>query len=212
MNKKTYKDWVPNLLTASRIVFTPIIIALGYFNKMSIVIVIVILAAITDLFDGKLARKWNTVSLFGAKLDAVADKVFAIGLIASLCRKFPILLVPFSLEILIGLLNLIYYYKLKQTKSLMIGKIKTCFLFTSVVLGFIVSYYSKVNFLLNGFVYATINLQILSLIAYYLYYKENSKNKVPSPLVVLNEVDEETEPTIMLEDLQDLINEMNDEV
>ena len=33
-------------------------------------------ASLTDLFDGKLARKWNVVSKFGAMADPLMDKVF----------------------------------------------------------------------------------------------------------------------------------------
>jgi len=33
-------------------------------------------AALTDLYDGKLARKWNVVSKFGAMADPLMDKVF----------------------------------------------------------------------------------------------------------------------------------------
>lgn len=34
------------------------------------------IAALTDLYDGKLARKWNVVSKFGAMADPLMDKVF----------------------------------------------------------------------------------------------------------------------------------------
>lgn len=209
MEKKQKKNWktiLPNVLTASRIVFTPIIIMLGYFGQMNWVIGLVVVAAITDFFDGKLARKWNTVSLLGAKLDAVADKIFAIGLIASLARSFPILLIPFGLELLIGIGNLYYHYQTNITKSLWIGKIKTAMLFTTVILGFVVCYTSKVTFLFHGALYATINLQGLSFIAYYLFYQEQ-KTEPANPLLVLEEPSEELEPTIMLDDLQDLVDE-----
>jgi CDP-diacylglycerol--glycerol-3-phosphate 3-phosphatidyltransferase len=33
-------------------------------------------AALTDLYDGKLARKWNVVTKFGAMADPLMDKVF----------------------------------------------------------------------------------------------------------------------------------------
>ena len=33
-------------------------------------------AALTDLYDGKMARKWNVVSKFGAMADPLMDKVF----------------------------------------------------------------------------------------------------------------------------------------
>ena len=38
-----------------------------------------IVAAITDWFDGFLARRWNETSAFGAFLDPVADKLMVAG-------------------------------------------------------------------------------------------------------------------------------------
>ncbi len=38
--------------------------------------VIAFIAAWTDYFDGKLARKWNVSSKTGAFLDTIADKIF----------------------------------------------------------------------------------------------------------------------------------------
>ena len=35
-----------------------------------------VIASLTDLYDGKLARKWNVVSKFGAMADPLMDKVF----------------------------------------------------------------------------------------------------------------------------------------
>lgn len=207
--KSSYKEVIPNILTASRIVFTPIIIALGFFKYMNLVIALVIFAAITDFFDGYLARKWNVVSLKGAKMDAVADKVFVIGLIAALCRNYPILLIPFGLEIIIGLSNLVYHYKKDITKSLFIGKIKTCFLFATVVLGFIVHFYNSLQFLFNGFLAVTINLQILSIFAYFAYYLDYETVDDSALTILDTVVDEENEPTILLNDLQDFIEEID---
>ncbi len=42
-------------------------------------IVLFILAAITDLLDGHLARKWNVESAFGRIMDPVCDKVLVLG-------------------------------------------------------------------------------------------------------------------------------------
>ena len=89
MNAKA-KVLIPNILTLSRLILTPIIIILGLLKKYKISLILVIIACITDLFDGKLARKWNTVTKTGAKLDALCDKIFAIGLIACLINKFKI--------------------------------------------------------------------------------------------------------------------------
>ncbi len=42
-------------------------------------VVCMVLSAITDCFDGKLARKWNVTSRFGALADPMMDKVFYVA-------------------------------------------------------------------------------------------------------------------------------------
>ena len=72
--------YVPNILTSFRIISIPFIIVLFNLNKIELAIIIAIFTAITDCFDGYIARKFKVESEFGAKLDAVSDKFFAIGL------------------------------------------------------------------------------------------------------------------------------------
>ena len=70
---------VPNILTISRIICTPIMILfflLPINNGIGIFIAlgIYLLGCLTDLFDGKIARKYNLVSDFGKFMDQIADK------------------------------------------------------------------------------------------------------------------------------------------
>ncbi|MEK9776171.1 MAG: CDP-diacylglycerol--glycerol-3-phosphate 3-phosphatidyltransferase [Quisquiliibacterium sp.] len=71
---------LPNLLTWLRILATPILVA-AFFLPIELALVNVIAtvvfvaAAITDWFDGWLARKLGQASSFGAFLDPVADKL-----------------------------------------------------------------------------------------------------------------------------------------
>lgn len=209
-----YKKNIPNILTFVRIILTPIIIILGLFKQTHFIIILAICCALTDLLDGKLARKWNVVSKKGAKLDAFADKFFAIGLIASLIRPFHILLIPFILEIFTALSNLYYFKKLKESKSLMIGKIKINFLFPMIIIYMITLFESKFLILGQGFLAATINLQILCLIFYYQNYKrEKNKLTVEDTEVhknIMNDIDSYSiEKTLEVNDLIDLVQKYN---
>jgi len=69
---------IPNLLTLLRIALIPVFVLFFYLPLQSaplITALIFALAAITDWFDGYLARKWKETSAFGAFLDPVADKL-----------------------------------------------------------------------------------------------------------------------------------------
>lgn len=174
--KQEYKQIIPNILTIIRIALTPIMIILSLFGHLRIVIILAIIASLTDMIDGKLARYWNVASLKGAKLDAIADKVFAIGLIACLLPKNGTMSPLFILEIVIAITNLYYHYKTKKTESLMIGKFKTTFLFITIICSFISTLTGKLVIISKGFELTTINLQILSLICYFSsFYKETHK-------------------------------------
>jgi cardiolipin synthase (CMP-forming) len=73
------KVWnLPNILTYGRIVAVPVVAGLlmyGGNNARWAALAIYIVAAITDFFDGYLARKWQQQSSLGRMLDPIADKV-----------------------------------------------------------------------------------------------------------------------------------------
>ena len=73
---------LPNLLTVMRLVAAPgIVILFLYFSRPLadwIALVLFLVAAISDWFDGYLARRWNQESKFGEMLDPIADKAMVI--------------------------------------------------------------------------------------------------------------------------------------
>ena len=69
---------LPNLLTVLRILAIPVIVILAITPSdflRTIALLIYILAAITDFFDGFLARMLNETSPLGRMLDPIADKL-----------------------------------------------------------------------------------------------------------------------------------------
>ena len=78
---------IPNVLTLFRslaAIILPIIIIYGDEIGALVATPILILAGISDYFDGFFARKYNVTSNFGKVLDPVADKLLVIGVIFSL--------------------------------------------------------------------------------------------------------------------------------
>ncbi|MCK4594288.1 CDP-diacylglycerol--glycerol-3-phosphate 3-phosphatidyltransferase [bacterium] len=77
---------LPNKLTLLRIALTPLFVAavlVGHFFTYLAALLILTLAAITDLIDGRIARKTGTRSAFGEFADPFADKLFVITALVS---------------------------------------------------------------------------------------------------------------------------------
>ena len=79
--KRTRNFWgdikkIPNLLCIYRIVSLPFILFLFYSGHYGLTLLLAILAPLTDLFDGIIARRYNMVTELGALLDIVSDLLF----------------------------------------------------------------------------------------------------------------------------------------
>ncbi len=78
---------LPNILTISRIVLLPVLIGLFYVPGGAAAwaaLWIYIFCAVTDFFDGYLARKYGTTSGFGTFLDPISDKIFVVSVLVAL--------------------------------------------------------------------------------------------------------------------------------
>lgn len=65
---------IPNIMTSMRIVCS---LCLAFCNPLSLLFVsLYIIAGITDMLDGFIARKLNAVSSFGERYDSIADVIF----------------------------------------------------------------------------------------------------------------------------------------
>ncbi|WP_069805609.1 CDP-diacylglycerol--glycerol-3-phosphate 3-phosphatidyltransferase [Thermogemmatispora onikobensis] len=80
---------IPNLLSLSRIASTLLIFMLVLINQhwaFLVATVFFVLASITDLLDGYLARRYHLVSSLGVFLDLTADKVFVSSILIALVQ------------------------------------------------------------------------------------------------------------------------------
>lgn len=177
IKKKEIKRQIPNLLTLSRGLAPIVIIPAILFNKLYFVIILLIIFALTDFLDGKIARKYNLVSEFGVKLDAVCDKIFAISLIIPAIINHGIFIFNFVMEIAISYTNLLSYTKGNNPRSTIIGKIKTALLSLTLILAYIPNMNNLVIFI---FSLITIICQIITLIKYINTDMEMDKKKKSS--------------------------------
>ena len=141
------KDWkkeiftIPNLLSLFRLVLIPVYMAvyLGAKNTGDYLTAALILAVscLTDLVDGKIARKFNMISTVGKVLDPLADKATQFTLIVCLSVKYPILwtlillfVVKESFQLIAGVIT--FRRGKMLSGALLSGKICTTVLFTSL--------------------------------------------------------------------------------
>ena len=139
---------VPNILTWLRIGLIPVFSGIYYFPdtwlsthaKDWIGMLIFLLAAITDWFDGYLARRLGQTSAFGAFLDPVADKLMvaaALIMLVQLGRADALLaIVIIGREITISALRE-WMAKVGQARSVAVsflGKVKTLAQMIAIVL------------------------------------------------------------------------------
>ncbi len=101
---------IPNFLTISRIFFVPLLVAALVQQDVTIAfdgivltndwlaLAIFLVAAVTDLLDGYLARRWRQVTTIGTLLDPIADKLLVSAALISLVQ---ILAIPAWMVVLI---------------------------------------------------------------------------------------------------------------
>ena len=77
---------LPNKLTMGRIFAIPGFIVVFQMGYRYVATVIFILAAITDMLDGKIARKYNLVTNFGKLMDPLADKLLVMSALICLAQ------------------------------------------------------------------------------------------------------------------------------
>lgn len=127
---------IPNLLSFSRILMVPLFVwAYGFKQDTGLTAAIMALSSLTDLLDGKIARRFNMVSDVGKLLDPIADKLTQGAMLICLLNRFPLFWVPLGLllvkETLVGVTNVLAMRKSGVVEGAeMHGKVATVFLYT----------------------------------------------------------------------------------
>ncbi len=157
-NKNTY---IPNLLTASRLVGAFVIPGLFLSGNIPGAIIATAAFASTDFFDGKIARKYNGYSEFGRILDPIVDKVFAIVPAIAILPNMPLLTLNIGAEAAIAYINSKSYTTNGNPKSSFLGKFKTFCLFPTIGLAYLSTALNipEVNILANAFSIGTFAVQ-----------------------------------------------------
>ncbi len=96
---------IPNSLTLLRILLIPVLVAIFFapfeWSRQASSMIFLV-AAVTDWFDGYLARKLDQSTPFGAFLDPVADKLMVAAALVLLVSSDPQIAVTISAIIIVG--------------------------------------------------------------------------------------------------------------
>lgn len=143
---------LPNRLTVLRMIMIPIFMVIiifpimpDFWARISAAIVFG-LTSLTDMLDGKIARKYGLITDFGKFLDPVADKLMIIGAYMALLTTMTddrVLFLVFAISTFLVIVREIAITSLRMIASNassvviaanMLGKIKTCTQITCVLI------------------------------------------------------------------------------
>lgn len=181
---------LPNKLTIFRMLLIPPFVVLllggahyrewGWFDAVfggileyvdAIALAIFILASLTDLVDGKIARKYNLVTNFGKFMDPLADKLLVSSALICLVEleRIPawIVIVIIAREFIISGLRLIAAESGVVIAASIWGKVKTAIQMVMVCLMLINSgEWDWLNGLTQALMWAALALTVISLVDY----------------------------------------------
>ncbi len=176
---------LPNKLTVFRVILIPFFIAVLMTNcagEMSnwIALAIFIIASLTDMLDGKIARKYNLVTNFGKFMDPLADKMLVCSALICLTAmgKIPawMVIVIVARDFVISGFRLVAVEQGKVIAANYWGKFKTaaqmvmiCLVVADITIG-------AVQMITEAFKWIAVILTIISLGVYLVQNKDVMKD------------------------------------
>ena len=131
---------IPNILTVIRLILVPVFAFVFHFEGDAKVYsaLIFLLASITDVADGYIARKYNMSTKVGQLLDPLADKLMQLTVIVclALAGRLPVwfVIILAAKEVLLIAGGTFLYIKKTYAKSNVVGKLYTVVLFITLML------------------------------------------------------------------------------
>jgi CDP-diacylglycerol--glycerol-3-phosphate 3-phosphatidyltransferase len=171
---------LPNKITVFRILMIPFFVACMLIKEIPyheiIAGVIFIIAALSDLVDGKIARRFNLVTNFGKFMDPLADKLLVqsalLCFVASGLLPAWIAIVIMSREFIISGFRLVAADKGIVIAAGYLGKLKTVFQMVMSVM--LIFHFSHPVWLATEqiFIWGSLILTIVSLVDYFIKNKD----------------------------------------
>ena len=172
---------LPNKLTMFRVVLIPFFVVFMLVNitivDKWIALAIFIIASLTDLLDGKIARKYNLVTNFGKFMDPLADKLLVCSALICLValNKIPawIVIIIIAREFIISGFRLIASDNGVVIAASYWGKFKTTFQMVMICL--MIADISAINLLTELVMWVALILTVVSLVDYLVKNKDVMK-------------------------------------
>ena len=180
---------LPNKLTIFRVILiVPFIILLlgghaGWFDENTFVtdmiaLAIFIIASLTDLIDGKIARKYNLITDFGKFMDPLADKLLVCSAMIALIEmnRIPswVVIIIIAREFIISGFRLIAAEQGIVIAASYWGKFKTTFQMVMICL--MIANFPQLQILTDIIMWIALILTVVSLIDYLVKNKDVMKN------------------------------------
>lgn len=151
---------LPNKLTLLRVIMIPFFVAAMLTEHKWIALVLFVVASLTDLADGKIARRYNLVTDFGKFMDPLADKMLVISALICLVGMDRIwtwiVILIVAREFIISGFRLVAAEKGKVIAASMWGKFKTTFQMIMVIMMIIDVDYAWSDIANFGLVYSVL--------------------------------------------------------
>lgn len=165
---------LPNKLTVLRVILVPFFVFfllgadwIGSFSPY-IALIIFIVASLTDMLDGKIARKYNLITNFGKFMDPLADKLLVCSALICMIelRELPawMVIIIISREFIISGFRLVASDNGVVIAASYWGKFKTTFQMIGVVL--LIFNIPALSTLTTIIVWIALALTVISLVDY----------------------------------------------
>ena len=174
---------LPNKLTMLRVIMIPffivfLLIPITPYDKW-IALAIFIVASLTDLLDGKIARKYNLVTNFGKFMDPLADKLLVCSALICLIElgKIPawMVIIIIAREFIISGFRLVASDNGVVIAASYWGKFKTTFQMAAVCL--LIADIAAIHVVTQIILWIAVILTVVSLVDYLIKNKDVMKDK-----------------------------------
>jgi cardiolipin synthase len=173
--QKAWYQYPPNVLTIFRLILIVPTAVLFMQGRSIASLCCYLLASLTDLVDGWIARKYDMISDWGKVMDPLADKLLLLTIIACMFFKgdLPLLVIAivFGKELIMILGGIVLFGASKMVvPSNIVGKMGTVLFSIAVVLTFFKDYTHPIHLY---FMYAAAAFSIFSMLQYGFFLGKN---------------------------------------